>query len=315
MGRLMTSGVLVAVMAVPAMAAQGPPAKQAAAKRAPAARPPAPPAMTNADVLKLAKAGFSDDLLIARITASGTPRFDLDADALVALKDAGVSERVLAVMLGSPDPGSAQSSTPRAPASTTGKGTVAQPLAVTGVPPPTVTADGEEAGIYVLDAGGRTMLEPTVFSGGKTGGVLVSGITLGFKKAKWKAVVRSPRAVQRLKASQPEFLFIFERQSSGLSHAGTMLGASSPNEFVLARMTTAEHERELVVGQFGTLGATAGTRSEDTVELEVVRESPGVYRVRPRGALPPGEYCFFYAGGMSMVQSSGTGKLFDFGVD
>lgn len=315
MWRFVASSVLVVVLAVPALADQGSPAKQAVETRAKAARPSASPGMTNDDVQKLAKAGFSDDLLIARIKASGTPRFDLDADALVALKHAGVSERVLAVMLGSPDPGTTQSSAPRAPASTTGHSTVVQPLAVTGVPPPTVTADGEEAGIYVLDAGGRTMLEPTVFSGGKTGGVLLSGITMGFKKAKWKAVVRSPRAVKRLKASQAEFLFIFERQSSGLSHAGTMLGASSPNEFVLARMATAEHERELVVGQFGALGATAGTRSEDTVDLEVVRESPGVYRVRPTRALPAGEYCFFYAGGMSMAQTSGTGKLFDFGVD
>jgi hypothetical protein len=117
----------------------------------------------------------------------------------------------------------------------------------------------------------------------------------------------------------PEFYFYFETRGSGLSHSGgpmgSLMGASSPNEFVLARMTGKETERELIVGQFGVFGASSGTRSEDTIELAIERLAPGIYRVAPRAPLEAGEYCFFYAAGASMFAAAGTGKLFDFGVD
>lgn len=270
--------------------------------------------MTNDDVVRLTAAGFSEDLVVTRIGTSEQQRFDLSADGLVALKQAGVGERVIAVMLGGPDPGASAPNAPAPAAAPPVPGTAAQPFAVAAVPPPSVTSTGEEAGIYLLDGSDRIMLEPTVFSGGKTGGILAYSFTMGIKKAKWKAVVRSPRAVQRL-GQRPEFLFIFERQSSGLSHAAAMLGASSPNEFVLAQMQVTDHERELVVGEMGIAGASTGTRSQDTVQMTIARLSPGVYKVAPRDALTRGEYCFFYAGGMSTFQSSGQGKLFDFGVD
>lgn len=57
--------------------------------------------MTNDDVVKLASGGVSDDVIIARIKSSQTA-FALDADALVALKKAGVSDRVVTTMLEAP---------------------------------------------------------------------------------------------------------------------------------------------------------------------------------------------------------------------
>jgi hypothetical protein len=57
--------------------------------------------MTNEDVMKLVGAGVSDDVIIARIKSSQTA-FATDTDALVALKKAGVSDRVLTAMLETP---------------------------------------------------------------------------------------------------------------------------------------------------------------------------------------------------------------------
>jgi hypothetical protein len=218
-----------------------------------------------------------------------------------------VSERLIAVMLGGADPGAA---IPPRPAATSAD---SRPT----VGPSTVSAAGREAGIYFNVGGKMTALEPTVFSGGKSGGLFTSGLTMGIKKAKWKAVVRSPAAVQRLQSANPEFHFYFESRGAGLSNTGVagMLGASSPNEFVLARMTQKETERELIVGEFGAFGASSGTRSEDTVELVIEKVEPGVYKVTTKTPLPAGEYCFFYASGASAFNAAGTGKLFDFGVD
>ena len=54
--------------------------------------------MTNADVLKLMAAGLGDDLIIAKINNS-TTAFQLEADDLVNLHNAGVSDAVLHAMM------------------------------------------------------------------------------------------------------------------------------------------------------------------------------------------------------------------------
>ncbi|HWQ32789.1 MAG TPA: hypothetical protein VNQ79_08035 [Blastocatellia bacterium] len=74
---------------------------EASMQRRGPARPqtkPKPAALTNQDVIKLAQAKLSDDLIIAKIRQSKT-NFDLSTDGLLQLKNAGVSDRVLKVMM------------------------------------------------------------------------------------------------------------------------------------------------------------------------------------------------------------------------
>jgi hypothetical protein len=55
-------------------------------------------AMNNDAVIKLVKAGLSDDLIISTINASpGT--YNTSADGLIALKTAGVSDKVVAAVV------------------------------------------------------------------------------------------------------------------------------------------------------------------------------------------------------------------------
>jgi hypothetical protein len=75
--------------------AQTPPAR-------PAARVPTPPVaagLTNADVVKMTKAGLNESLIIASIRNAEKRAFSLNADGLVELKAAGVSDNVVLVML------------------------------------------------------------------------------------------------------------------------------------------------------------------------------------------------------------------------
>ncbi len=87
-------------------------------------RPASKPApMTNRDVIKLAQAKISDEIIIAKIRQSPT-NFDLSTDGIVQLKTAGVSEAVLKVMMSppadsaQPNPSSTQPATQPAPART-----------------------------------------------------------------------------------------------------------------------------------------------------------------------------------------------------
>lgn len=56
------------------------------------------PALTQADVISLVKAGEPDELIIRRIDASGTV-FNLSADDVVFLRKEGVSDRVVTYMM------------------------------------------------------------------------------------------------------------------------------------------------------------------------------------------------------------------------
>ena len=51
-------------------------------------------AVTNLDLIRMTQAGVSDDLIIGTVRARGA-RLDLSPEGLIALKDSGVSERVL----------------------------------------------------------------------------------------------------------------------------------------------------------------------------------------------------------------------------
>lgn len=271
----------------------------------PTPRPPqgqeaARPALTNNDVIQMVQAKLGDAVIVAKIKSSPC-KFDTSTDALIKLKEAGVSDAVLQAM--------AEAGVASAPA----------PSASTPPPDPDDPLSPHESGIYYVhpNPGGRRMvqLEPTVYSGGKTGGLFKSAMTYGIAKAKWKAVVRGNRANLRLTESRPTFYFYFEEKGSSLSYSGTFLAAaSSPNEFILARMESKKDERQLITGEMGALGASTGTRSKDTVPFDTQKIRPGVYRVQPRSDMEPGEYCFFYAGSTQAMGMTG-GKLFDFGIN
>ncbi|MBB6242452.1 hypothetical protein [Rhodanobacter sp. MP1X3] len=66
-------------------------------------------AMTNADVVKLAKLGFGSEIIKEKINGASTVNFKLEVDDLVKLKNAGVSQDVISAMLKRADGGGASS--------------------------------------------------------------------------------------------------------------------------------------------------------------------------------------------------------------
>jgi hypothetical protein len=452
---LVAAGFLVGV----SVSGQQAPSRTGAKSAGPAANVAA---MTNADVVALVKAGFSDDLVVARIQKASNQAFDVSTDGMLSLKSSGVSQRLITVLLTGVDPGSlpttgtaSSSALVSAPAPVAvltipagteiklrlektissadamggelvslvaaddvvisgeiaikkdspawgkitnvtaqrltragalefsfdsvkavnstdiklsgshsaqaarglvtgnelvlesgivvtakveGDQTISisaaakrpqnatapfaesstEPAPTRSSPRSTTSIEGREAGIYFKDGEKMIQLEPSVFSGGKTGNLMMTGLTYGIKKAKWKAIVRSARAAMRIHNRNPEFYFYFEPRGPGLGNAGAFVsfGASSPNEFVLAKMDRGSKERQLTVGEFGMFGSSSGTSAHDTIDLTVEKLGPGAYKVSAKEPLKGGEeYCFFYAAGASTFAAAGFGKLFDFGID
>lgn len=79
-----------------------------------ATAPASAPAITNADIIKLAKAGMSDTTIV-QLIQKGPDNFDTSPNALIALKQAGVSETVISAMLTAPTAAPAMASAPAMP--------------------------------------------------------------------------------------------------------------------------------------------------------------------------------------------------------
>jgi len=266
--------------------------------------------LNNDAVIKLVKAGLSEDLIVSTVSASpGT--YDTSADGLIALKAAGVSDKVVSAIV-------AKASAP-----------IAVPAVLVAPPPPTANPDdpasAHEAGIYAYSdksAGPRmNMLEPSVYGQGKTGGIFASAMTYGIAKAKVKAVLRGAHSNARVTDPQTVFYFYFEQQTAGLSNASSIFGGTStPNEYTLLRFDVKDTTRETTIGKFNAYGASSGNDDKATVPFTYTKLGPGVYKVTVSAALKPGEYGFVAPGVMAVVTPYGgsagsSGRVFDFGVN
>jgi hypothetical protein len=151
----------------------------------------------------------------------------------------------------------------------------------------------------------------------KTKGMAGMMLTGGLKKAGMVGVLAGAAATVRAAGGDVAFDFYFDQRagSSPMSmtpeDAMKMMGgdgmpmmAHRAEEFMLIRLTPKENEREAQLGAVGSTG-----KSKDAVPCAFQTLAPGIFRVRPKDPLPPGEYAFTF------VSQGGGGQLWDFGVD
>jgi hypothetical protein len=176
--------------------------------------------MTNEDITAMVSLGLTDEVIIDKIHAAGATDFDTSVTGLTALKQAKVSDAVIRAMINPHPPAAnpATSAVQTAPANTN----------------PDDPASPHDPGIYMYAQGKNgvhlVLLEPTVYSQGKSGGVFKSAMTYGIAKIKWKAVVRGAHANVRSSDNKMAFYFYFEESNAGLSHA-SFGGTTTPNQF------------------------------------------------------------------------------------
>jgi hypothetical protein len=249
--------------------------------------PAANDVLTNSDVLKMAEAGVGDEIISNKIRTLPC-NFDTGIDAILRLKTAGVSDEVIKAMVAktpskevSPNTRPSDLDDPRSP---------------------------HESGIYWLAKQGATKrlvrLDPSSHPGQKT--------RPGFGTANMKAMLSGQHAALRINEQSPEFWFYIDEKSAGL---GQSSAAAKPEDFTLARMSASSKERQLIVGHASAFGGiTNGVRPEDSLQVDIQKISPGVYKVSPLKPMVAGEYCFVPSGAAGAFVSYG-GRLFDFGID
>ncbi len=252
-------------------------------------------AMTNASVINLYTKGLSPSIIVSKIKTSKT-NFDVSIDSLLKLKDKQIPDEIINLMV-----------------------ELSGNKSVEVVDDANDPNSNHESGIYYYKpVNGKfemLFMEPTVCSQTKMGGALATALTYGIAKTKMKAVLNGEMAQFQLNDSMPVFYFYFENVSGqGLNNSSAWFSSSSsPNEFILMKMDVKKKSREFVTGSYGAYGGSStGIDEKYKVDFTLERLKKGVYKVTPKTALIPGEYCFLYAGSVAFLGASG--KVYDFRI-
>jgi hypothetical protein len=261
-------------------------------------------AVTVSDVLSMASAGLSEDLIIASIRKTGKPA-NLNTSQMIQLKKANVSDAVIKAML---DPSSAASVVVVSSGSASHTASIGNP---------NDPSNPHESGIYALtkDRDGKEqmiLLERAAYQGSKTGGLWKAQLTAGIMKAKVKAIIPGARATVRLQDASPVFYFYFEDRGAGLGKGLLAGNLTSPNQFALVKLEINKSNRETVTTEAGAFGGSTGTDAKAMVSFRSERIRPGVYKVSVSGLLADGEYCFI--AGLAGTGAAVAVDIFDFGI-
>ncbi len=210
---------------------------------------------TNDDLLKLVKAGFGEETILEAIRTNEC-RFDTSAEALLALKNAGVSEKIImAVLACGRVPGG-----PSAPSSESD----ALPARV---------------GVYVLKDGRYIPVEfePVQWRSGFWGGSTTSG---GMTKTTLRASMETPESSLRL-SGRPEFLLVCAEGATEIEYH--LLRAEDNKK-------GREFRAEFQILYDGSHVALGGTR-KNKVDLTAKELVAGKFRLTSP-ELGKGEYAF-----------------------
>ncbi|MGH9845424.1 MAG: hypothetical protein ACREEM_42470 [Blastocatellia bacterium] len=292
-----------------------------------------PAAMTNNDVIRLVKAGLSDEIVITRIKQSQT-RFDLSTEALLKLKEAGVSNRVIEAMT---NPSS--TTTPSVP-----------PVAKTATPAPTPTPKATLAPQPKPEAAGQpvhTALEKVAMGKGqavktkpapppprhairsapKNYGVYVEQagqllpvgrIQTKVQHSKWRSIVASrvPFIRQKIDINVPgahsDSRFELRRPAF---YAFFPPGRDVSRFKLLQCKITGQGFDQRTVANLSMMFSREQNQDEILCDIGPT-EAKDLYRIEPREDLPSGEYAFVEGSPGSQASTNvDIIDVWDFGVD
>jgi hypothetical protein len=244
--------------------------------------------LDNVAIVKMIKAGLSEDLIVSTINSQpGT--YNIGADGLIALKKAGATDKVLgAVVLKA----SGASAAP-VPGSQTANGPAAPPVAPG--PPEGVT----EVGIYYKNAAGAwTELLPEVVNF-KSKSMLKSVSTVGIVRPNLNGHVQGSRA--KLALNFPVTLAIYMPEGTSIT------------EYQLLRLHTDGDAREFRSVTGSAFHSNNGD-ARDNVEFQSEKIAPHIYQITLAPSFGRGEYGLLPPGSVSSSKAGSTGKLYTMSV-
>ncbi len=233
-------------------------------------------ALTNDAIVKMSKAGLSDDLILQTINTQPV-NFSTSAADLVSLKQAGLSDRVIGAML--------------SPHLTT---------AASLKDSPTAGVDGvDEIGVYYKDRSGKwVQMSPEIINF-KSGGFLKSVATNGIVKQDQNGHLDGETA--KLQVTKPVDFLIYTPEGT------------APNEYQLLKLRVSKNTREFRSSTGGVFHTSTGA-SRDSVDIVPTKVAPRRYTFTLDPSTAPGEYGVLPPGAVSTSNAASGGKLYTFRV-
>ncbi len=228
--------------------------------------------MTNESVIKLVKAGLGEETILA-VVSQQPGAYSLKPDNLVALKEAGVSDKIIAALVAK---GQAK----------------AKPAADASGPAPSV----KEIGLYYKRGDQWLELLPEVVNW-KTGGVLKSIASAGIVKKDVNGLVLGPNSRNSVKS--PVEILVYAPEGVAIT------------EYQLLRLRQKDDRREFRTVTGGVLHQSGGA-TRDLVPFEGKKTAPRTWVILLPN-LGAGEYGFLAPSAVSSQHASAQlGKLYTF---
>ena len=244
--------------------------------------------VTNKDIASMLEAGMSEDVVL-QLIASGEPKFDTSAGALIKLKDKGATPAILKAMM-SPKDKSAAPARSAAPA-VAARGNSFNPEEVV------LDLDGKETQMQYIIPSIRTAAR-----------------ALGFGGVASYAVLQGEKAQRRLPPSSPEFIISVPKN------------AQANNYLTLANFAVRKNQtREVIIGG-GYMSYSSGIHRDRVIKVSTevaadqsrAKDGFVLHRVKPERILASGEYALvLYTGEIRTAGffAHAGNSYYDFGVD
>lgn len=210
--------------------------------------------LTNEDVLRMLKAGFDEQTVIKAIEAKGAT-LDTSVDSLLVLKQAGVSDKVMAAAL--------SASGPKSDAKRNAES----------------KSEFDEIGVYVLYKEKTMLMEPEIVTM-RTGGVFAAALTSGIASAKLNGSIKNPKSTLRLAGT----VEVTIKCPEGVSAM----------EYQLLRLDEKKDHREFQAAKMNLAGSQSGA-NKNAIDVKFEKVAPRTYKASltnlkkgEYGFLPPG---------------------------
>jgi hypothetical protein len=221
----------------------------------------------------MVKAGLSDDLIVDTIR-NHPGQFATDADALVALKQADVSDRVIAAMVNK------------------------SRVQITGPQPqaPIVLSDVNEIGLYYKDRDGKWQQMDSEVVHIKSGGFIKSTVTHGIIKEDRNGHING-RESKLLLPRPIDFLIYAPDGVQG-------------SDYELVRFRLNSNSREFRIWTGGVIHSSSGA-DRDQVDFKARKTAPRTYEFTVGADTPGGEYGILPPGTGNLTNG---GKIYTFAI-
>ena len=233
--------------------------------------------MDNTSILKMHSAGLSDDVVIATVTSS-PGHYDTSVDAMIAMKKAGLGDKVITAMVN-------KNSNPNGPA----------PMAMASGGGPALPVGVDEIGVYYKDpkTGVWVEFKPEIVNY-KSGGVLKSLATDGIVKGDKNGHV--PGKSAELALNHPVDILIYAPEGT------------APNEYQLLKLRQNSNNREFR-SETGGVFHSSGGAERDRKDFTSTKIGPRLYQVTLGPETVPGEYGILPPGSISSTNAASAGKI------